>query len=251
MRLEQKTLPLANAGLELKANDGEPVVVSGLASVFNGVDSYNDTILPGAYQKTIGAWSARQWPMPMLMNHSPSDLIGRWTEMREDDRGLVVTGELTPGHSKAADAISSLRHQALTGLSIGFRAVAADMEKDGRRLLREIDLYEVSLVTMPADHFARVSSVKSVSTEIHTIRDLETLLRDELGWSRREAEAVTNRVFKSVAPARDERVSAGGFEAAVVAEMRAASAANQRRDVEGDQASKLLALLRECRLTPA
>lgn len=234
MRVETKTVAPPDARLEIKAVEGEAVVISGLASVFHGLDAYNDTILPGSYQKTIGAWSARAWPMPMLWNHEPSDLIGRWVDFREDERGLVATGELTPNHSKAADAVASLRHGALTGLSIGYRATAADIEKDGRRVLREIDLFEVSLVTMPADLSARVTGVKSAAD--FTLRDLETLIREHCGFSRRETEAALRGALKSFANARDER------------DRDDHSATSERRDV-GIEASPLLAALRELRLT--
>lgn len=251
MRIETKTVALPDACLEIKASDGEPVVVSGLASKFNGVDSYDDTILPGAYAKTIGAWSARPWPLPMLWNHNPDSLVGRWTDLREDDRGLVVTGELTPGHSKAADVAASLRHGALTGISIGFRAAQAEMAPDGRRLLKEIELFEVSLVTMPADQYARVSGIKSQAADFDDIRQFEVLLREAHGFSRRDARLIAEKGFRAFLTARDEREGDAPSTLQAVRDEQGLGQRDQqveRRDAGSAEVATLLAALREWRL---
>jgi len=171
MTREVKLLALSDARLETEDKSG---TVAGYASVFNGVDSYRDTILPGAYARTIADWKTRGYALPIIDEHWGAT-IGKWTHMEEDSLGLRVKGELTPGHSRATDVLASLRHGAVSGLSIGFRAVAAENAPDGRRLLKEIDLLEISVVTMPADSRARVDAVKAI-TDIESKSQAERLL---------------------------------------------------------------------------
>lgn len=202
MTREVKLLALNDTRLETADTSG---TVAGYASVFNGVDSYRDTIVPGAYARTIVDWASRGYALPIIDEHFGAT-IGKWTHMEEDSVGLRVKGELTPGHSRATDVLASLRHGAVSGLSIGFRAVAAENAPDGRRLLKDIDLFEVSVVTMPADDRARVDAVKAIDA-IETLADAERLLRDAAGrFSRKDALAFVSRV-KSIAlrDAEDER----------------------------------------------
>ena len=219
--LEVKTLPLANVGLEIKSDDGGAVRVSGYGSTFGGPpDSYGDLIAPGAYSKTIREWSARSWPLPMLFNHDPDKIVGRWDSMSEDAIGLKVEGSLIPGHSLANDIGAALRHGALSGLSIGFRTKKANDGPDGTRVLEDIELFEISAVTSPANERARVVGVKSDAVDIETLRDFEVLLRSH-GWSRREAEAIAAKGFKTFLSARDEQGGNDGddVEAAAAAEL--------------------------------
>lgn len=179
---------------EIKFAKDKPTEFAGYASVFGGVDAYGDTIVKGAYAETI---TGRKNPVLMLYGHMSSRVIGKWTALREDDKGLVVEGELTPGHRDAEDVAALLKHGALSGLSIGYRVPpggAAEGE-DGTRKLLKIDLVEVSVVALPADDAARVDlgSVKSQIDSIKTIRDLEDFLRDEGSLSNAVARAVVQR----------------------------------------------------------
>lgn len=154
--MEHKLLSLSDVDLKFAGDKG---TFSGYASVFNGVDSYGDTIVPGAYKKTL---KNRQRPVMMRWQHY-GPVIGKWTAMGEDEKGLWMEGELTPGHSLAADVYASMKHGAVNGLSIGFRPVQVRELGDGRRELKEIDLVEVSIVEEPADLSARVGNVKAAS----------------------------------------------------------------------------------------
>jgi len=175
--LNRMQTPLANCGLKFDTDGAGRFV--GYASVFGGVDSFDDTIIKGAFAKSLAAM--KRLPL-MLFGHSSQNVIGKWTDMREDDTGLLVEGELTPGHSLAADVFASLKHGAIDGLSIGFNIAPGGSEKldNGGRLLKEIDLVEVSVVSFPADDAARITQVK-MSDEIKSIesvRDAERFLRD-------------------------------------------------------------------------
>lgn len=178
--------------LELKFV-GEGMTFSGYASVFGGVDSYGDTIDPKAYEKTL---TDRTRPIRMRWNHY-GPVIGKWLRMTTDSVGLFVEGELTPGHSTAIDTYASLKHGAIDGLSIGYIAKSAIENTDGTRLLKEIELIEISIVEEPADVNATVSNIKSAIEKANSIREIEATLRDSAGLSRLEACAVVSRI-KSV-----------------------------------------------------
>ena len=176
---------------ELKFNDDERTI-EGYASKFNGVDAYGDTIAPGAYKSTL---QDRERPIRMRWNHY-GPVIGKWVEMREDDVGLYVKGKLTPGHSVADDVYASLKHGAVDGLSIGFRIKDYE-EKDDARLLKEIDLVEISVVEEPADLGAKISGVKEFAElveSIESLKDAEACLRDACGLSRSVAKALVSQI---------------------------------------------------------
>jgi uncharacterized protein len=191
--MELKTLPLD--AVEFKLDEARKGFFSGYASVFNGVDSYGDTILPGAYAQTL---ENRQRPIQMRWNHF-GPVIGRWTKAAEDDKGLYVEGELTPGHSTAEDVYALMKHGAVNGLSIGFRIPPGGSAKDGKlRKLKRIDLVEISVVEEPADLSARVGDVKSFIEEAESLKQIESLLRDAAGFTRADACALVSRI-KSLA----------------------------------------------------
>lgn len=170
----------------VKFTEGKQGVFSGYASVFGGIDSYGDTIFPGAYKKTI---DDRERPIQMRWNHY-GDIIGKWVRMEEDDNGLYVEGELTPGHSKAQDVYASLMHGAISGLSIGYRPKKFVENEKGGLDLYEIDLVEISVVESPADNSAHISRIKSALESAENIKEFETLLRDAVNVSRSEAKTI-------------------------------------------------------------
>lgn len=189
---------LALNDCQVKFMAGKPRTFSGYASVFGGVDSYGDTILKGAYQESIG----KRPVIPMLMGHSTLRPIGKIVVMKEDDHGLNVEGELTPGHTEADNAAASMRHGALTGLSIGYdvpEGGALFNETGDLRTLSKIDLFEISAVVFPADDPARidVTSIKAKLPELKTIRDCEDFLRDEGSFSKTAAATLLQH-FKAI-----------------------------------------------------
>lgn len=163
---------------------------SGYASVFGGVDSYGDTIIPGAYKATL---ESRTRPVEMRWNHF-GPVIGKWTRIEEDEKGLYVEGELTPGHSVAEDAYALLKHGAVAGLSIGYRPVKATSNDTGGEDLQEIDLIEISVVERPADLAAQIGDVKSAIEEADSLKSVERLLRDAAGFTRADAVALVSRI---------------------------------------------------------
>lgn len=159
---------------------------SGYASVFDGLDSYGDTIKAGAYKNTI---TDRERPVQLRWNHF-GPVIGKFTEMYEDEKGLFVSGELTKGHSVAEDTAALLRHGAISGLSIGYSV--KDSEQQGVvRVLKDIELFEISIVETPADNNAHIQTVKSATD----LKDVEAILRQK-GFSQKEATAIVAKVKK-------------------------------------------------------
>jgi HK97 family phage prohead protease len=169
--------------------------ITGYASVFGGVDSYGDTIHPGAFAESIAA------ALPvMLWAHDQSRPIGKWLEAREDSRGLYVAGQLNLKTSAGAEAFEHLRAGDIAGLSIGYSVAPGGAERRGEvRILKRVNLREVSPVALPADPAARVLSVKALATA----RDLERALRS-LGLSQRQAKALMAGGYRALADAPDD-----------------------------------------------
>jgi HK97 family phage prohead protease len=185
---QHKLITLDSIGL--KFYEGKQGVFSGYASVFGGVDSYGDTIYPGAYAKTI---VERDRPVQLRFNHEQG-VIGKWIRIEEDEKGLYVEGELTPGHSKAMDVYASLMHGAISGLSIGYVPKNFVPNEKGGLDLYEIDLFEISVVESPADLAANIGRIKSDIDSANSLKEIETLLRDALGLSKSDATALVSRM---------------------------------------------------------
>ena len=180
---------------------------TGYGAVFGNLDSYGDVIEKGAFKKTIReAKRTGNWPA-MLMQHggwamSADDLtpVGIYTELDEDDNGLLVTGVIadTQRGNEALGLMKMKPRPALTGLSIGYRAKKFTMgtkPEEPRRTLHEVELVEISLVTFPANPKARIGSIKSAGGL--TIRDAESALR-EAGFSSNEAKAIVAKGFTAI-----------------------------------------------------
>ena len=191
--MERKTLLLSDC--QIKMDDGGEGRFSGYASVFGGVDSYGDTILKGAYEYSL----KKNGKPKMFAQHDYYALpVGKWLVAKEDDHGLWVEGEFTPGMARAQETYAAVKHGTVDGLSIGYRLQDGDYEEldDGKRLIKRVtNLVEVSVVTFPADTAARVdlSSVKSALDDLETIRDFERFLRDAGGLSKGLTEALVSR----------------------------------------------------------
>ena len=192
--MEHKSIALESAKLEIKA-DGAGFV--GYASTFGNVDSYGDTIVKGAYLKTLATHGLPR----MFFNHDSYAVpIGKWIKAEEDNYGLLMTGEFTPENKLAQEVKAALKHGTVDSMSIGYSLTKGgyDDSESGRTIKEVSRLAEVSIVTFPADKFARVdlSSVKSYAEEIQTmetIKEFELFLRDAGRFSKGAAQALTAR----------------------------------------------------------
>ncbi len=200
--------------MQIKAT-GEDGMIEGYGSVFGVADSYDDVIARGAFAASLKAHKAVGTMPAMLWQHEADEPIGVWTEMSEDAKGLKVRGQLCLDTSCGKEAYALLKMGALNGLSIGFisRQWSYDTETD-IRTLTEVDLWEVSLVTFPANESARVIGVKASDVAgITSIRQAEQALRDA-GISADTAKALIASVKRIALDERDAHGAAAAMKAA-------------------------------------
>lgn len=157
---EWKILPLTEAKV---SGDGTGSL-AGYASTFGNVDSYGDTIAPGAYTKHLSRFVDHGF---IAWSHDWETMIGTVASAKQDRTGLFITADFhsTPEAQTARTiAAERIARGKSMGLSIGYLAHQwADRDgKDGiTRELQEIEVFETSLVAIPADSFAQVTGVKS------------------------------------------------------------------------------------------
>jgi HK97 family phage prohead protease len=196
-----------HAPLRIKAvNDaGE---FSGYGSVFGTTDSYGDVVVKGAFNESLVDWASKGRMPSLLWQHDTKEPIGVYTKMNEDDEGLYVEGRLLIDDDPLAKrAHAHLKAGSLSGMSIGYSLPEGGWHYDSEKdvfVLTKIDLWEVSLVTFPANDEARVAEVKSVLSHGQTpsIRQVEHCLRD-VGFSARQAKALIADGYSGINP-RDE-----------------------------------------------
>ena len=140
----------------LVVTDGQ--VVEGYASLFGQRDQGGDTVQAGAYGASLKALAAQGRRVKMLWQHDPGQPIGVWEDVREDAKGLYVKGRILTEVERGREAAALLAAGAIDGLSIGYRTLRAERDAKGQRLLAEVELWEVSLVTFPMLAEARVSA---------------------------------------------------------------------------------------------
>lgn len=144
-----KHLPIAFDTRSIR-DDGS---FEGYASVFGHVDAAREVVAPGAFAATLK--SRRR--VKMLWQHDPAAPIGRWTKLAEDSRGLHVRGQVLRDIARGNEAFALMKAEAVDGLSIGFRTLDDELDlATGIRTLNAIDLYEISIVTFPANDMATV-----------------------------------------------------------------------------------------------
>jgi len=197
-RLERKDAgggrEVRSFALQIKAA-GDDGTVEGYGSVFGVRDNYDDVIAKGAFVQSLKDHKAAGTMPAMLWQHDADKPIGVWTEMVEDEKGLRIKGQLAMETVKGKEAHALLKMGALNGLSIGFMSKEWAYDSGTEvRTLTAIDLWEVSLVTFPANEKARVTNVKSAD-EMAAPKDAEKALRDA-GFSKSDATAFVSRVMR-------------------------------------------------------
>ena len=186
---------------ELKAygdddEDENKGMFSGYGSIFNNKDLGNDVMMEGAFAKSIASKGAKG--VKLLYQHKADEPIGVFDEIIEDRKGLKVKGRLAMGTQKGKEVYELMKMGAIDGLSIGYRVSpkgATYDEKGKKRMLREVDLMEISAVTFPMNPRARIQAVKG---ESKSVREWESFFRDEGGLSRSESKVAANAVHKAL-----------------------------------------------------
>lgn len=174
---------------------------SGYGSVFGVKDSYQDIVIKGAFNKSLATWAEKGVLPALLWQHDTAEPIGVYTKMEEDENGLYVEGRLLIDDDPLAKrAHAHLKAGSLSGLSIGYnlKDYEYDREKEAF-ILKEIDLWEVSLVTFPSNDQARIDDVKHALNvgEIPSPRDFEKALRD-VGLSQNQAKRLMADGYKGL-----------------------------------------------------
>lgn len=172
MTLEHKFIALGGA---VAVENG--IEISGYASLFGKADQGGDVVATGAYAVSLGKLSSKGGRVKMLWQHDPAQPIGVWDEVREDKAGLWVKGRILRDVEKGREAAALIEAGAIDGLSIGYRTVRATKNDRGGRLLSELELWEVSLVTFPMLPDARVGA-KGDDPATDTMRELAGAFED-------------------------------------------------------------------------
>lgn len=146
----------------------EDGTIEGYGSIFGNRDRAKDIVERGAFAETLSQKQAKD--IPMLWQHDTYEPIGVWEELKEDDRGLYCKGKLLDT-SRGKDVYKMLKAGAISGLSIGYDTdkVTWEEEENGEstQILHRIDLWEVSVVTFPANREATITNVKAVSPRMN------------------------------------------------------------------------------------
>lgn len=191
----------------------------GYGSMFYGEpDSYQDIVAKGAFYNSLKEGGRNGNGIALLWHHAPEFPIGVWDSLEEDEKGLSVKGTLDKTVAPMGIPVySMMKKGAVRGLSIGFRVVKSDQdETTGIRTLTEIELWEISLVTFPANKKATVTSVKEIEAA-RTPRELEKALR-EAGLSNTASKYMVS-LCRSRLVQRDVALGAGS-NLALLAELR-------------------------------
>lgn len=212
MKMERLTVPLEIKRLQTRQ-------LSGHGSVFGNVDLGGDVVARGAFADTLAEHEKNDSIPQMFWMHNPEKVAGRWDDMHEDDTGLAVEGTLAK--TPLGDEMRTLfGMKAVRGLSIGYITTDADYKDDGVRVIKSVDLYEVSLVSLAMNPLAQVEAVKSrlsaAGEYVPTAREFEHSLRD-VGLSRNCAKKLV-----SVASHGTQR-DVDGIESEAIAEVLASA----------------------------
>lgn len=177
---------------------------AGYGSVFGVKDSYGDVVIKGAFAKSLEEWGKKNKLPKMLWQHKMTEPIGVWSKMKEDDHGLYVEGRiLLSAGDLERRAYEHLKAGSVDSLSIGYSIAPGGYEYDKNSdafFLKQIDLWEVSPVTFPANPDATIDSVKSAIEG--GPKEFERFLRDA-GLSRSQAKGLMARGFEGLRDLRE------------------------------------------------
>lgn len=215
-------MEIKSFALEVKELTDEGVI-EGYASIFGNVDNGGDKVMPGAFVEGLAKARQTGRRVKMLWNHNPDQPIGVWEDLAEDAKGLWVKGRLVMEVPRAKEAHALMKAGAIGGLSIGYRTKASEPEGNVR-LLKSVDLYEISPVTFPMNERAKISSVKADGCEPIieklaagdrlTEREFETLAKG-LGLSNSQAERAARIHLKGQGEPAEAASEAARFWAAM------------------------------------
>jgi len=175
---------------EVTDDDGQRFgIIKGYGSTFGNIDRGGDRVLKGAFKKTLADHRRRDRQIRMLSQHG--SLIGGWQKFKEDDNGLLLEGRVNLQVQKGQEAYSLAKQGVLEDLSIGYWASETEwVKEDGKdvRNLKEINLFEVSIVDEPMNVMAQITDVKKIT-------DVSDILKGA-GFSNTEATKLIHDIKK-------------------------------------------------------
>ncbi len=188
---------------------------SGYASLFGQVDLGKDCVVSGAFSRSLETRGVDG--IRMLFQHEPTEPIGVWEKITQDQNGLFVSGRIVQSSQRGKEVLDLLREKAIDGLSIGFRTERSRTDQNtGIRSILEVDLWEISIVTFPMLPGARVQNVKSVAqqpnqTQLPSIRHFEKWLTQDAGLTRRQARTVIQKGYAQLESTQEAASSQEDF----------------------------------------
>lgn len=198
--------------VELEVREEGEGTFEGHAAIFEKKNSHREIIKKGAFKESISSRGTKG--IKMLFGHERNNPIGKWTDIREDSKGLFVRGQLLMQLAKAQETLLLMKEGILDGLSIGFSIIEDTFDRDENAwMLHKIDLREISPVMIPSASEALITKVRDVSPDdLRTKLDLEEALRNAgfskslsqyivSGWSppaRRNAEGDNEALLASI-----------------------------------------------------
>ena len=212
MRTKQKS-SFAFCDVKFASAGAAAGTFSGYGAVFNNIDDGGDLVLPGAFAVTLAEWKAKAKLPKMLWQHGMGITtgdqlpIGVWTKMEEDDHGLAVEGRLFAlDTDRGRTLYAGMKEGAIDAMSMTYSAtdvIYGQKADEPFRTIRALDLYEVGPVLFGMNEDATIDEAKAAS-QVKTIRDFETFLRDAGGFSIADAKAIASGGFKAKPALRDE-----------------------------------------------
>ena len=196
MTMEHKSFDI-----EFKS-DGTGAHFSGFAAVFGNEDFGGDIIEQGAFSDSLKSITAKGRKVPILWQHAYDEPVGYWEKLHETEDGLYGEGVLlTDTDALAKRAAGLIKAGAVSGLSIGYRVIKDEHDRDRDiRVLKALDLHEVSIVTFPMNDDARIDAVKASHL---TAREMERILTQDAKLSRSVARSLMSDGFKSIQSMQD------------------------------------------------
>jgi uncharacterized protein len=217
-----KSVQLATGTVRVDEEKDGQGMFEGYAATYGNIDRDDDIMVKGSLKADNPA------KVKMLWDHTRSEIIGKWDMFKSDDRGLYVKGALNMGVQRGREAYHLMKQGALTDMSIGFKtknSEKASMTVDGQtrtvRKITDTELFEISLVAIPANPKANITAVKSYGGSLPTIREFEEALRDA-GYSDKQAKTIISKGFRALVNEPDDNHQDGDESTAMAALLRAA-----------------------------
>jgi len=190
-----------SAPIDVEDIDEANGTIKGYGSVFGNIDSDEDIILKGAYAKTLSENKSR---IKYVWQHRIDKLLGSFTELYEDDKGLAFVASIPPTQL-GKDALILMKNGVLNENSVGISVIKSDYNGDGIRLIREAKLWEISAVTLAANPLAMITDAKGNVDTDAIVKRYDSLIRiikkesisDEIGYAIEAEIEKLKHIFKA------------------------------------------------------